>query len=298
MTTLSEMIDEVKAKLSGYTINQDRVTYSNLAISATDTTIKLGNGNNLAKGIIEIDDELIWIDSFDKSTNTLYVIPGFGRGYQGTNPAPHPIYSQITLTPTYPRSAIKKAINDTIASVFPKLFVMSAYTFTYNTAVNTYALPDDCEDVFQVTWSSVGPSKEWHYVKRWNLDQMANLTAFNSNNSITIKDNIAAGRTVQVWYRTTPNTLTGNSDVFTDITGLPESAKDVIILGACARLLALIDAGRINVTSAEADAADSKIPSTAATSASKYIYALFQQRLSEEATRLNGKYPIRPHYIR
>ena len=47
----------------------------------------------------------------------------------------------------------------------------------------------------------------------------------------------------------------------------------------------------------EADAADTKIPSTAGTSISKYIFALYQQRLNEESSKLMGQYPIRPHRI-
>jgi hypothetical protein len=87
MPTLSEMIDEVKANLQGYTLRQDRITYvaNSNGLSTTSTQIQVGSQSNLAKGIIEIDDELIWIDSFDKASNTLNVIPGFGRGYHIAN---------------------------------------------------------------------------------------------------------------------------------------------------------------------------------------------------------------------
>jgi hypothetical protein len=62
-------------------------------------------------------------------------------------------------------------------------------------------------------------------------------------------------------------------------------------------MLSYIDAGRINLTSAEADAADTKIPSTAGGTAAKYIFALYQQRLNEESSKLAGQYPIRPHRL-
>jgi hypothetical protein len=135
-------------------------------------------------------------------------------------------------------------------------------------------------------------------VDKWRLDQMANATSFNSNAAIVIHDYITPGRTVQVWYRTSPNTLDSNTEDFTDVTGLPETCRDVVTLGAAYRLLSYLDAGRINLTSAEADNADTKIPSNAGQSASKYIYALYQQRLKEENSKLVGKYPIRPHYTR
>jgi len=300
MATLKDMIDEVRSNLAGYTMRQDRITYlaNPSGLTTTDTAIQIGSSSNLAKGIIEIDDELIWIDSFDKTSSTLNVIPGFGRGYSNTSPAPHAQYAQVTLSPTFPKVNIKKAINDTINSVFPTLWTVATHTFTFNAAQNTYALPDDCEDVIQISWETVGPSKEWKMVDRWRLDGMANTSSFNSNAAVVINDPITPGRTVQVWYRSTPNTLDSSNEDFSDVTGLEETCRDVITLGASYRLLSYLDAGRINFTAAEAESADTKIPSSAGQSASKYIYALYQQRLKEENSKLTGKYPIRPHYTR
>jgi hypothetical protein len=294
------MMDEVRVNLSGYTLRQDRIT--NLAntggINTTDLAIKIGNSENLAKGIIEIDDELIWINSFDKANLTLNAIAGFGRGYSGTTPAPHAENSQVTLTPTFPRVNVKKAINDTINSLYPKLFAINHTTFTFNAAQVTYALPDDARDVLYVSWQTVGPSKEWLPVNRWRIDRMANVPAFDSTKTINIYEKIMPGRTVQVYYSTIPNTLTNSSDDYATVTGLPESSRDVITLGAAYRLLSYIDTGRINLSSAEADINDNKLPSTAGASASKYVFALYQQRLLEESTKLQDRFPIRVHYSR
>ena len=185
-----------------------------------------------------------------------------------------------------------------VTSTFPKLFSIRSTTFTFDGVRSSYPLPDDCENVIDATWESVGPSKEWIPVQRWRMDGMANAAAFNSNSSISIYDAITPGRTVQVWYTSAPSTMTSNTDDFADVTGLPETSKDIIILGASYRLMSFIDAGRVNLTSAESDAADTKMPSQAGVNASKYLYALYQQRLNEEASRLLDKYPIRPHYIR
>ena len=69
MPTLSEMIDEVRTNLQGYTLRQDRITYVNnsAGLTTTSLSIEAGSADNLAKGLIEIDDELIWIDSFNKT---------------------------------------------------------------------------------------------------------------------------------------------------------------------------------------------------------------------------------------
>ena len=298
MPTLNEMVDEVRANLQGYALRQDRITYvaDAAGLTTTSTSITVGSSNNLAKGVIEIDDELIWIDSFTTASNTLNVIPGFGRGYQGTTAAPHAQYAQVTLSPTFPCNSIKKAINDTINSFYPKLWIASAYTFTFNASQTTYALPDDAQDILFISWQTTGSSQEWLPVNRWRLDSMANTATFNSQNTINIYENVQPGRTIQVWYTSTPNTLDANTDDFADVTGLPDSSKDVVILGASYKLLSYLDAGRINLSSAEADLNDGKLPSSAGVAASRYIFALFQQRLNEEALKLADKYPIRIHY--
>jgi hypothetical protein len=296
MATLAEMVDEVRSSLAGYTLRQDRITYLDSAITTTSTAIPVGSSSNLAKGIIEIDDELIWIDNFSTSTNTLNAAPGFGRGWQGTAPAPHSQYAQVTLTPTFPRTVIKQAINDTINSFFPKLWAINSTTFTFNASQTTYPLPDDAESIIYASWQTTGSSLEWLPINRWRADPMANVATFNTTNTINIYENIQPGRTVQVYYTTTANTLDANSDDFADVTGLPDSCRDVVTLGASYKLLSYVDSGRINLSSAEADLNDTKIPSSAGVASSRYIFALYNQRLNEEALKLQDKFPIRIHY--
>jgi hypothetical protein len=298
MPTLNEMVDEVRSSLAGYTLRQDRISYLTTAINTTATAMQIGSSANLAKGVIEIDDELIWVDNFDQANSTLNAAPGFGRGYQGTSPAPHSQYAQITLTPTFPRVMIKKAINDVINSLYPKLWSVASTTFTFNASQTTYALPDDVESILYMSWQTTGSSLEWLPINRWRADPMANVATFNTQNTVNIYENIQPGRTVQVWYTTEPNTLDSNTDDYADVTGLPASSVEVVILGACYKLLSYVDAGRINLSSAEADLNDTKIPSTAGVASSRYIFALYQQRLNEEALKLQDKYPIRVHYLR
>jgi hypothetical protein len=296
MATLAEMVDEVRSSLAGYTLRQDRITYLNSAINTTDLAIQVGSSSNLAKGIIEIDDELIWIDNFNSTNNTLNAAPGFGRGWQGTAPAPHAQYAQVTLTPTFPRTVIKQAINDTINSFYPKLWAINSTTFTFNASQTTYPLPDDCESIIYASWQTTGSSLEWLPINRWRADPMANVSAFNTTNTINIYENIQPGRTVQVYYTTTANTLDANTDDFADVTGLPDSCRDVVTLGASYKLLSYVDSGRINLSSAEADLNDTKIPSSAGVASSRYIFALYNQRLNEESLKLQDKFPIRVHY--
>ena len=298
MPTFSQMTSEVQSNLQGYSLRQDRITWvaNSGGISATELNIKIGSADNLAKGIVQIDNELIWVNSFDRQNLILNVAPGFGRGYMGTTPSPHAELAQVILTPTFPITMIQQAINDTINSLYPKLFQVASTTFTFNAAQIAYGLPDDARDVLYGSWQTPGPSKEWLPINRWRIDRMANVPAFNTTKTVNIYEKIVPGRTVQIYYSTIPSNLTNYNDDFAAVTGLPESSRDVVTLGAAYRLLSYIDTGRINLSSAEADLADTKLPSTAGASASKYIFALYQQRLQEESTKLQDRFPIRLHY--
>ena len=298
MPSFSQMTSEVQSNLQGYSLRQDRITWVATAggITTTDLNIKIGSADNLAKGIVQIDNELIWVNSFDRQNLTLNVAPGFGRGYMGTTPSPHAELAQVVLTPTFPVTMIQQAINDSINSLYPKLFQVSSTTFTYNAAQIAYPLPDDARDVLYASWQTPGPSREWLPINRWRIDRMANVASFNTTKTVNLYEKIVPGRTVQVYYSTIPSNLTNDNDDFAAVTGLPESSRDVVTLGAAYRLLSYIDTGRINLSSAEADLADTKLPSTAGASASKYIFALYQQRLQEESTKLQDRFPILLHY--
>jgi hypothetical protein len=296
MTTLNDLITDVKLKLSAYTLNQDKITYMSGSLSTSATTLVIGSSDNLAKGIIEIDDELLHVDSYTEASLTLNVSPGFGRGYMGTTAAAHNANSMVTLAPTFPRNMIKQAINDTIRAVYPKLYKVATTTFTASSAVSTFELPAACETVLTASWQSPGPSAEWYTIRRFRVDSMANTTTFTSGNTITFNSAILTGRTIQVAYTAQPTALSANTDDFTTVSGLPASCVDIIVLGACHRLLAFIDAGRLNFVSAESDAADSKQPSYAGQSIAKYVLALYTQRLNDEANRMLGQYKATLRY--
>ena len=298
-TTYADLVNEISLNLSGYTLRQDRTTHLTQAINDSELSLNFGSVTNIGKGTVEIDDELLWLDTYDRVSNSAVVAP-YGRGYYGTTKASHAVNTKVTIAPTFPRATIKKAINDTIDAVFPDLFGVGVHTFNFNQVKTTYSLPADVETVLYVSWKSTGPTEEWIPLRNWRADPLANTTAFTTGQSISIYDRVDAGRTVQVFYNKKPTTLADSAStaVFETVTGLPSSTKDVIVYGASYRLSAFIDPGRLNYTSAEADNADTKIQYGAGASTARFLLALYQQRLKEESKKLRDVYPTRIHYTR
>ena len=304
-TTLSNLIDEVSINLAGYTYQQDRATHLTSAVttltssSTSPTVLYLGSTDNLGKGIVEIDEELMWVDSFDRVANTATVSP-YGRGYLGTTAATHTVDSKVAISPTFPRYVVKKAINDTINAVGSSIYAAKVTTFTFNAAQTTYDFDGlNIQNILSISWQSVGPSLEWIPVRRWSWDSKADETAFGATaQTVTIGDYITPGRTVKVVYATDPVPFTTNAQDFSTQTGLPDSCKDVIVLGASYRLLTFLDPARAAQVSPQADETDSKRPYGASQTATKQLYALYTQRLNEETARQQSFYPIRVHYSR
>ena len=304
-TTLTDLINEVQINLAGYTYQQDRATHLTSAVTTTTssstspTILSLGSTENLGKGVVEIDEELLWIDSFDRIANTATVSP-YGRGYLGTTAATHTADTKVTISPTFPRYVIKKAINDTINAAGSTIFAAKVTTFTFNAAQTTYDFDGlNIQNILTIMWQSVGPSQEWIPVRRWSWDSKADATAFGATSqTVTIGDYITPGRTVKVVYATDPEPFTTNAQDFSTQTGLPNSCKDVIVLGASYRLLTYLDPARAAQVSPQADETDSKRPYGASQTATKQLYALYTQRLNEETQRQQTLYPIRVHYSR
>jgi hypothetical protein len=298
------MIDEVLINLAGYTLQQDRSTHLLEPVSTTTSTIASPTilqlaSTELGKGTIEVGEELMWVDSFDRIANTATISP-YGRGYLGTTASTAAAGTRVVISPTFPRYVVKRAINDTLRALGTSIFAVKQTTFTYNAAINTYELENlNIKNILTMHWESIGPSKEWIRVKRYDLDALPEINTWGATSqTVTIGDIITPGRTVKVVYATDPTALSTNSDIFTTVTGLPESVRDVVILGAAYRLLTYLDPARAAMVSPQADETDSKRPFGSSGNATRQLFALYTQRLAEETKAQQQQYPARVHYSR
>jgi len=296
VTLFKDIVDETALALTGYTSRQDQATYLLAAINSSATSIQVADGTVLTRGLIEIDDELIWVDSFNRTTNTATIAP-YGRGFRNTEPSSHTAGSRVTISPSFPRSVIRKNINMAIDAIYPDLFGVYYTTFPFIAARTTYQLPQEAIDILGLSWQTIGPSLEWLPIRHYRVDRMANPITWNSGKTISISDGIIPGRTVMATYTKKPSQLQFDSDDFT-VTGLPESAREVIELGAAFRTASYLDLGRIPAATAEADSMQQQDPIGSAANISRYFYQLYQQRLAVEVRRQQEMYPPRTHYSR
>jgi hypothetical protein len=273
---LNELTDEVLINLAGYTIQQDKATHLTSPITTTTSTIasptifSVADAQRLGSGIVEIDDELLWVDSVDRISNTGTVSP-YGRGFMGSTAATHDAGSKVTISPTFPKHVVKRAIQDTIRAMGSSIFAVKQTSFTFSSsAINTYELDNkNIQNILTMHWQDIGSSREWIRIKRWDLDSFPDTATWGEGaQTVTIGDRIVSGRKVKIVYTTVPSTLsTTSTSSFATQTGLPESCRDVVILGASYRLIAYLDPARTGAQSPQADETDNKRTFGSATNA-------------------------------
>jgi len=283
-TTFSGLIERVLGQIQSYGAQQETATWINQSggiASTTATDFVVNETAQMGRGIIEVGSELMYVDRTDNLTKQVYLAP-WGRGFRGTTASTAANQTKVVIAPQYPRFMVKQAINDTIQAVYPELFGVGTHTFSFNSAVTAYSLPATADYVLNVKWQTIGSTKEWLNVRRYDTDKTANTTVFANGKTINIFDMIDPGRTVQVIYAKAPSVLSAENDIYETVTGLPSSTIDVIVYGAIARLIVGSDAARIPSQTVEADMMDQSKPIGGGTSVARFYLGLYQQRLQQD----------------
>lgn len=297
MATLNDLIDETLGMVRGYTRSTEQSTHLVSSLTSSATTMTVGDATRLGRGVCEIDSEMLWIDSVDTASNTVTIAP-YGRGFNNTTAASHNTNTRVILNPIFSRKQVKDAINNTLLSLRGYLYGTSTSNFTFNAAVEAYSLPSNTNTVARVEWKDVGPSKSYLRVRGWRFNPNADTTMFASGKCIEVYDAITPGQNVQVWITTDVQQLVNDGDDFVTVTSLPESCKDLVILGAASRLMATVDAYSLDTFNAEASVIAGKTPQGSAANISKYLYSLFVQRRTDEMALQNIMTPVSTHWSR
>lgn len=287
MTTLDQLVRRVRQNLLGFAMSQESVSSLSVAMDSDDTTFQADGETivNLSRGLVEIDDELILVKKWDQTSGTVTVMGAAnGRGYEGTTAASHSQDALIISNPAFPKARIKEAIADTIANLYPQLVVFSSTEITKLAPVIEYELPSDVDGVWYVVGQTVGPTKVAQPLPNWRYNPKARTANFASGKSLQVFDAVTPGQAIKVVYSKAPTALASGSSEFTT-TGYPERMTDLVIYGACKRLLPSLEAARLQMQSVETTERAALVPPQSAAKAASLYASLFGERLEEERSR-------------
>jgi len=310
MTTLADLIEGVLEKLDGF--NNDYSLYGQLleSIDETDTIIKITNlpvDINFGTGVAEIGNELIYVQSVTRTGPTSVTLSNVIRGYRGTTKQEHLSDTLVRNNPKISRAAITKEINNTIASLYPRIkAVKTSYikTEAYNTQ---YQLPDNTLTVLEVSvlenvfiktnnWIK---SNRWHFdftAGQNNAEDVVDLEDIETQKALRVFDALY-DRTIQVVYAVEPEQLLTEADTLED-TGLPSWTREMIEVGAAYRLVSFIDMKDYANNTAEQRYISKGQQQQPANQLARYFLALFEQLVTNGSNRQAKEYPPVKHFIR
>jgi len=263
MSTFAQLTDRVEAVLHGYTENTEPTSWLTTSATTTTTTMTVHDATVVGRGYVQVNDEIIFVNNTDNVANTLTISPW-----------------------------------GTINAMYPSVFAVGSYDFDYVAARYSYSIPAEVENVLSVTYSTIGPSREWFPARGWQIDRTADTDAFSNGKSLSIYSEIVPGQTVHVSYSKRPTLLTNNSDDYETTTGFPSYSEDVVIYGAAFRMISFLDPSRLGPQSAAADILDGVRPTGSGQNTARFLYNIYQQRLNEVADNQRRQHPIRSHYQR
>lgn len=289
---VSSLVDEANDAWRSYVREQDQVTGLSSTLNASAVSFTVDDPAQVSKGLLQIDDEMVQVRSVDRTTSTV-TLEAWGRARMGSTAATHAIGAPITTAPLYPRVRVRDVISGVMQEIFPTLFPVASVSLTPNPAKINYALPADCYHVLSVSHNPPGPSLSWLPVNRWRQNKTPTAV------ELEILSGVFPGANrVRVFYaRTPPAQLLMTDDL--ELMGYPVSIRDVIVLGAIARLAAFTETARVQAgPRTEVTSRLESVPAGSAMGLSRYLYQLFRQRLEDEGRNLQMRYPIVSHYTR
>jgi len=299
MRSLSDMVEEVQGYLRSFVRDQELSTHLEADVEFGTLTMNVADPTLISRGRIQIDDELIWVDSVDRTEGQIK-IPPYGRGMDGTNPEAHTAGTRVIMSPLYPRQTVKNTINQSITAVGAYLYGVETLSYTPSAITYVYPLPTYTTDVLSVQvadqWTVAGTDVTW--LRDWQFDKNAPTVAAESGKALYVHDGrIGPTQKLNVVISRDPASLLFGTQMFTE-SYLPATAWDVVVLLTASRLLATAEAAELSTRSIEANQLDSKQTNQSAQKQSNYLYSLYQQRLSEERMRLLNSTVQRTHYSR
>lgn len=288
MTTRSDLISRISSQLHSYTGTHEVVTHLTATMGSGVFTASVNSTDGAKRGIAEIEDELVYVDSV---SGTSLVIPPFGRGYRGTTAASHASGEMVTFDPAFPRVEIGNAIDQIVAGLYPALYQVKETTLAALSIDRSYTLPVGVEEVLRVeTKWSTDPTDYWYPINNWELEKKPGAGA---QHTLNLYEGAPTGWDVKVVYSSRFGTLTTD----TATAGIPDSYEDLITYGATSKLIRFLEPARLQLGSVENVSRANLIQSGDAGKTATQLYALYQQRVAEERRQLLEQFPPRSNFL-
>lgn len=289
MATVAQIINRTQRQLLSGVV-EERNKLAALINATTDTVTLTFDVAGISSGTtIEVDSEQMYIWAVSEASKTATV----ERGFNGTVPASHLSGAIVIVNPRFPRAQILEAINDELAdlsSPMNGLFQVKILDLNYNGSDRQINLPSVAGviDIIEVRNRYI--SSDYQQVRNVKLLRDMPTKDFGSGLALQFDQGVRAGD-IRVTYRSPFTKLTVETENIQSNGGFPESAEDLLVIGAQIRLVAPREVKR-NFTESQGETRRSDEVGAGAVAASvTNLIRMRRDRITAEAAKLTRQYP-------
>lgn len=289
MSTIAQVINRTQRQLLSGVVEERNKLSGNLTTSATTVTFTYELAGIRAGSLIEIDAEQMYVWSVTDATKTATV----ERAFNGTTAAAHTSGAIVIVNPRFPRSQILEAINDELAdlaSPMHGLFQVKVLDLNYNGSDRQVNLPAVATIIDLLEVRSRYKSDDYQQVRAVKLLRDMPTKDFGSGMALQLDQDIRQGD-LRITYKAPFIKATVEADSIQTICGYPESAEDILVIGAQIRLMTPREMKR-NFTESQGDTRRSdEVPPGAVNNSITNLLRMRRDRITAEAARLTRQYP-------
>lgn len=289
MSTVGTVVDRTLRQLMSGSVEERNKTVSAVTATATSVSMQYELAGIRPGGVIQIDNELLYVWELNSGAKSVTV----ERGWNGTTAAAHASGAIVTVDPKFPRAQILEAINaelDDLSSPVNGLFQIKSLELNYNGTSSMVNLPTTDKIIDIVSVSVRYLSDDYPKIRRMRLIRDLPNDDFNSGYAIRLDEEVRAGRMVVV-YKAPFTNVTTDAQNLQNITGIPTSCEDILMMGAQIRLISPREMKR-NFTESQGDTRRAEeVPFGAVTGSVNQIIRMRRDRITAEAAKLMRQYP-------
>lgn len=261
------------------------------AVTLTDTVFPFAfDLRGIREGVVvEVGAELLYVWSVDQATNQATV----ERGFAGSVASAHDSATIAVVKPRFPTHILFQYLNEDVLSLGSPsngLYQIAATDVVYNGQDREIAIPgvSDLVGVHEIRARS--DAADWPEVRNWRLQR--NSSADDFGGTVTVRfDEIVPASTLRVIYKRSFRPLSALTDDVPAVTGVPVSCEDILRMGVQMRAMVTREPKRSFMESQGDTRRPEEVPNGASSSSWRGIAAMRQQRVVEEATKLQARYP-------
>ena len=289
MSTVGTVVDRTLRQLMSGTVEERNKTVGALTTTSTSVVFQYDLNGIRAGGVIQIDNELMYVWEISSGSKTVTV----ERGWNGTTAATHISGSVAIVDPRFPRAQILEAINaeiDDLSSPTNGLYQIKSLELNYNGTFTMVNLPtiDKIIDLVSVTVRYI--ATDYPVIRRCRLIRDLPNDDFSAGYAIRFDEQVRAGRMIVV-YKAPFTNVTTEAQNLQNIAGFPTTAEDILMMGAQIRLVSPREVKR-NFTESQGDTRRSEeVPTGSVSSSINNIIRMRRDRITAEAARLARQYP-------